>query len=168
MADEKIIAQPKWVEHHLWYLVIGIVILASSIFLCLLIYNIHFLNCYEELIPNETAKRVVEYFLLGMLGSASFSAYFFAKDCNRYFRENKGAPNYLDALGYVIHIFGGGITGLILILLVKAGFIAVSETSGSIFKESFAMIIALLGGIQSVQVKNTLFRLGKNIMKNKE
>lgn len=154
-----------WIENHRWYLLIGIIVLITSIGLCFLLYGIHFLKWFDTFIPNDTAKSLIEYFLLGMLGSSSFSAFFFAQDSNRFFREKSKPPTYLDPLGYTIHVFGGGITGIVLLLLIKAGFIAVNSNPDSSFRDSFALIIAFLGGMQSVRVKKTIFMLGKNMMK---
>ena len=157
----------KWIENHRWYLLIGFIILLVSISLSIILYGIHFLSWFKDLIPNETAKSAIVYFLLGMLGASSYCAFFFAKDSNRYFREKKNPPTYIDFLGYIIHVFGGGITGIILLLLIKAGFIAANSNPDSIFRESFAMIIAFLGGMQSEKVKATIFRIGNNMMKTK-
>lgn len=161
--------EPKWVENHRWYLVIGLVIIVVSFGLCFLIYFLKYTELFKEaewfknLVPDDSAVRALVYFLLGMLGASSYAAIFYARDCNRYFSEKKTPPSYVDVIGYVIHIFGGGITGIILLLLVRAGFLA-SAPENATFNESFAIVIALLGGIQSEGVKATLFRIGRNIM----
>lgn len=95
-------------------------------------------------------------FFVGIIGGSMHCSVFLAKDANSVIGKSGQKPTYIDVLGYVLQIIGGGITGVLLYLFVVEGIVQVvsaEETKPSIY---MAWIIALAGGFGTHRVKRFL------------
>ena len=144
-------------KHCFWYIPIILVILLNYIFCTYIWFAIEFLELFNNL--SSDAKHFIQLFVLGMLGGSIYTSIYFANDYNEVMEiaeKNKRlekAPAAIDFLGYILFIFGAGITGVVLYLAFKAGIIVMLVGSSEIEINKVATwVIAFSGGFGASQL----------------
>ena len=151
------------------YLPIIICILLGYIIGGYLSFGVKFLNALPY-ITDETGRFALILFGMGMLGSTTYCIRFWGLDVEEavYSREDL-FPHFYDFFGYLGAIIGGGVSGIILYLIVKTGMI-VSVSPGKIPEVNFnvAIIIAYCGGLLHFRVQNVLANFISKLFKHKD
>lgn len=151
----------SWWHSRFWYLPIILVIAAGYICGTYLWFSCEYMGCFPFLVSNES-RLILQLFGLGVIGGAMHCSVFFAKDYNVKVYGDKEMPTCLCFLGYLIQVIGGGITGVVLYVAVKAGVIAVLVGGSAIEINKFASwLIAFGGGYGTHHVKQFVNRFVK-------
>jgi len=133
-------------------------------------FDVKFSNALP-FITDETGRFTLILFGMGMLGASTYCIRFWGLDIGEtvYSREDL-LPYSYDFFGYFGAIVGGGITGIILYLIVKTGII-VSVSSERIPEINFSVsiIISYCGGLLHFRIQNVLAKfINKNHDDKKE
>jgi hypothetical protein len=132
-------------------------------------FGVMFCNGIDKLV-NPTARLVLILFGMGLLGSTMYCTKWWASDVEEAMKDKSLLPHLFDAFGYLTTIIGGGITGVVLYLAVKAGvMLAVTSTKPDEPRLAFALVIAFCGGLFHFKVRDMLSGvLSKLIPEHKE
>ena len=130
-----------------FYIPIIIALTFGYILGAVLTFGIHYLGVLPS-ISNETARLTLKLFGMGVFGSTLYCTRWWAKDMDQAIDEPKFLPHLFDTFGYLTTIIGGGITGVVLYMLTKAGFaLAATEAGVPDIKFSAALVLAFCGGL---------------------
>jgi hypothetical protein len=134
-----------------------------------LAFGVKFLNALP-FITDRTGRFTLILFGMGMLGSTTYCIRFWGLDVEEtvYSRQDL-FPHFYDFVGYLGAIVGGGVSGVVLYLIVKTGII-VSVSPGGIPDVNFSVsiIIAYCGGLFHFRVQNILSSFISKILKHKD
>lgn len=132
-------------------------------------FGIKFLNVFPSL-KNDTGRLVLILFGMGILGSTTYSARFWAKDIDEVVYDCKDlVPHIFDFFGYITTIVGGGITGIVLYLVARTGVgIATSTNNFPQLTLPSSVLIAYCGGLFHFRVQRMLSKVIDKILKEKE
>jgi hypothetical protein len=151
------------------YIPIIICILLGYITGGYLSFGVKFLNALP-FITDETGRFTLILFGMGMLGASTYCMRFWGLDIEEtvYSREDL-LPHFYDFIGYCGTIVGGGVSGVIIYLIVKTGII-VSVSSENIPKINFgvSIIIAYCGGLFHFRIQNVLSKFINKILQQKD
>jgi len=132
-------------------------------------FGVKFLNVLP-FITDETGRFTLILFGMGMLGATTYCFRFWGLDVEEtvYSREDL-LPHFYDFFGYFGAIIGGGVSGIILCLIVKTGII-VSVSSENIPEMNFSVsiVISYCGGLLHFRVQNVLSKFINKILEQKD
>jgi hypothetical protein len=166
--DKNFCEKPRWMFGRGWYLADCIVIILGYAAGGLFTFGIQYLG-YLPHLTNPT-RFVLTLFAVGMLGATMYCNYFLARDANTamYSTVDK-PPNFIDPILYAMGIVGGGVTGLLLVLAVKAGFLlTVSSNVGADMRPSSAILISFCGGLATYRVRRLFARFVERFDQKKD
>jgi hypothetical protein len=166
--DKTFCGKPRWMFGRGWYLAICIVIILGYTAGGLLPFGIQYLGYLPDF--PDPARFVLTLFGVGMLGATMHCNYFFAHDANMaMYSPALKQPNFVDPFLYAMGIVGGGVTGLLLVLAVKAGFLlAVSSSVGSEMRFSSAILVSFCGGLATYRVRALFARFVETLDPKKD
>lgn len=160
-----------WWKNKYWYIPITLVLIAGYVVGGWLWLDVNFLNKYVKYIVgcDKQTLLILNVFFGGIVGGTIVSTNFFVNDANKKLYnnpQNRGLPNFIDPIIYSLHIFGGGVTAIILYAAVIAGFIVVGKSDQETFEltREGAWIISIGGGLGTHPVKLFLMRLMRKIL----
>ncbi len=140
------------------YFPITLVIVSGFLMGGYLSFGIHYLKAFS-FIENADGRLILSLYGVGMLGATTYCARFWAKDIEEVVYKNENfLPHFFDFIGYLTLILGGGITGVILFLLIKTG-IGVSTTSDAskiTLTGEASVLFAYIGGLFHFRVQRQL------------
>jgi hypothetical protein len=151
-----------------WYYVPIIVVLFSGFIIGgFLSFGVQYLNALA-FVENEYARWIISSYGVGLLGSTTYCSKFWSRDIEEVvYRDKNLLPHFFDFIGYLTLIVGGGITGVILLLLIKTG-ISVSTTAGSAaisLTGEASVIFAYIGGLCHFRVQRHLGNIIDRMLK---
>jgi hypothetical protein len=148
------------------YIPIVVSVLAGFIIGGMLTFGVAFLDYFTEL-KDQQARLVLMLFGMGMLGNSTYCAKAWAKDIEEVvYKEPKYLPHFFDFIGYITLIVGGGITGVILFLIVKTGInISIDSAVDATVSTEAALVIAYIGGLYHFKVQDKLGDMIEKIFK---
>lgn len=140
--------------HKGWYIPIAIVLAVGYAVGGLLPFGIHFLAWWPS-IKDPMARFLVTLYGVGVLGAAMHCTYFLARDANKaMYSDKEKHPNFLDWMGYSFAIAGGGVTGILLYIAIRYGFIvAFSDSTATAMRLPVAILVAFCGGLATYKVR---------------
>jgi|LGVF01.1.fsa_nt_gb 4-amino-4-deoxy-L-arabinose transferase-like glycosyltransferase len=144
------------------YLPITLIIVLGFLIGGYLSFAVHYLNAIS-FVENPQGRLMISLYGVGMLGATTYCAEFWSKDIDEVVYENESLlPHFFDFFGYLTLIMCGGITGVILFLLVKTGIgvSTTSEASNIALTGEASVVFAYIGGLFHFRVKRHL----KNII----
>lgn len=134
-------------QSYWWYVPTLLILSAAYAIGGGLVFGLHFLGWVPSL-DDERARLSLELFGMGMLGAALYSTKWWARDMQRALREPQHLPHALDCFGYATTVVGGGITGIIFYLAVRAGSILTfADSAREDGRLSFALFVSFCGGL---------------------
>ena len=127
-------------------------------------FGVKYLNLLPE-IQNQSARMGLMLFGLGMLGATTHCSFYWSKDIDEVvYRDSNFEPHFFDFFGYMSMIIEGGVTGVILYLLVKTGIgITISANEVNLNLPS-SLVIAYCGGLFHFKVIDRLSKFAKDIL----
>lgn len=161
------ISEINKMKSSIWYIPIILALSFGYIVGGYLSFGVHYLGVLP-CVTDQDARFVLMVFGVGMLGGTSLSSKFWAEDINDVFYLGKVEykPNPFDFVGYLSMIIEGGITGLILVFLVKTGLIVVSGNIDLELNIAATFLIAFCGGLLHFEVISFLSKYAKQRFKN--
>lgn len=107
---------------------------------------------------------------MGILGATTYSSRFWSRDIDEAVYENdKFLPHFFDFFGYISMIIEGGVTGIILYLLIRTGIgISISTPDAAALNLPSSLVIAYCGGLFHFRVVRKLSSFTKEILTEKE
>jgi hypothetical protein len=160
--DKDFCEKPRWMFGRGWYLADCIVVILGYAASGLFAFGIQYLGYLPHL--TDPARFALTLFAVGMLGSTMHCNYFLVSDANTtmYSAVNR-PPSFVDPFLYAMGIVGGGVTGLLLVLAVKAGFLlAVSNRAATDMRSSSAILISFCGGLATYRVRGLFAKFVKS------
>lgn len=155
-------------RHYACYVACGMVLIACYVVLGTLFVGLYAFKWGGMSIESAHQKLFLA-FIWGALGGTTFVSVYFAKEANAHRESRTGAflPNILEPLGYLLFVIGSGFTGLILVALIHAGFIAAYQGADfSKISDSALFVLAFIGGISADRVKSFCGILSRGLMKD--
>lgn len=150
-----------------FYVPIVLALAAGYIMGGVLTFGVYFLNFFPEL-TNQTARLILTLFGMGMLGSTMYCIRFWAQDIDESIQKPELLPNLFDAFAYLATIIGGGITGVLLYLIVRTGTqLALVANDLKDLRIESALIIAFCGGLFHFQVEEVLKKSVRHLLEEK-
>ena len=142
-----------------WYYVpITLVIVSGFLIGGYISFGVHYLNAIS-FVENAYGRLIISLYGVGMLGATTYCARFWSKDIEEVVYKNESfLPHFFDFIGYLTLIMGGGITGVILFLLVKTGIgvSTTSEASNITLTGEASVLFAYIGGLFHFRVQRHL------------
>ena len=131
----------------------------------ILTFGVQYLNALA-FVSNQKARFALVLFGMGILGVTMYCTRFWAKDIEEAIERPQFLPNFFDFFGYITTIIGGGITGILLyILVVIGGSIMVIGSEMPRIKFGAALIISFCGGLFHFKVQGALENFITQIIK---
>jgi hypothetical protein len=150
-----------------YYLPIILVIISGFLIGAYLSFGVYYLNAIS-ILKNAYGRQILSLYGVGMLGATTYCARFWSKDIEEVVYKNESfLPHFFDFIGYITLIMGGGITGVVLYLLVKTG-IGVSTTSESskiALTGEASVLFSYIGGVFHFRVQRHLEKIIDKIFK---
>ena len=149
------------------YIPIVLILIFGFIFGFYLTFGIKFLDVLSTF--PEAAKNILMLFGMGLLGASTYCARAWSADIYEVvYEEPKYLPHVLDFVGYITLMIGGGITGVILLFIIKTG-IGISVTTNHEIQLTVeaSVIIAYIGGLYHFKVQSQLGKMIDNMFKDK-
>ena len=149
------------------YIPIVIILILGFVFGLYLTFGIKFLNTFASL--QLEAKNILMLFGMGLFGASTYCAKAWSADIYEVVYEHPNfMPHFLDFIGYITLMIGGGITGVILFFIIKTGMGISATTNGEIqLTVEASVIIAYIGGLYHFKVQSQLGKMIDNMFKNK-
>lgn len=145
-------------------LVIGLGYLAGAA----LAFGVQFLNLLP-CVQGYLSRLTIMLFGCGMLGATLSATRWWALDIDEAFERPEFLPHALDWFGYATTIVGGGITGVILYLGIRAGiFLTVSGEHISAVRLPVAIVLSFSGGLYQFKVQEQLDGIVRVIRSQRE
>jgi hypothetical protein len=166
--DKNFCEKPRWMFGRGWYLADCIVIILGYTVGGLFPFGIQYLGYLPHL--TDPARFALTLFAVGMLGASMFCNHFLVTDANvTMYSTVKKPPCFVDPFFFAMGIVGGGVTGLLLVLAVKAGFLlAVSSRAGADMRSSSAILISFCGGLATYRVRKLFANLVERVDQKKD
>ena len=143
-------------QSYWWYLPIVIILLFGYVIGGTFSFGIYFLNMFSSL-SNPSARFTLMLFGMGLLGSTMYCTKWWASDMEEAVKDKSLLPHFFDVFGYFLIIIGGGVTGVILYLAVRAGaLLTISSTHTFEPRLPFAFVISFCGGLFHFKVRDML------------
>lgn len=115
-------------------------------------------------VSSPAGRLCLQLFGMGMLGASMACSKWWSLDHDEALNDETVRPVALDWFGYATTILGGGITGVVLYLVVRYGVtLVVTESAGDNVRLGAAFVIALTGGLFQFQVQALLASLMQKI-----
>lgn len=161
LDTEKVSHQPKgslW-----WYAPIVLVVAVGYAVGGAFAFGTAFLGWYQS-VSDPAGRLCLQLFGMGMLGASMACSKWWSLDHDEAQRDATVRPVALDWFGYATTILGGGITGVILYLVMRYGVtLVVTEAAGGTVRVGAAFVFALTGGLFQFQVQALLASLLQKI-----
>jgi len=153
-------------KNSFWYVPVIITIAFGYIAGGYLSFGVQYLGVLP-CITDEEARFVLMVFGVGMLGGTTLSSKYWAIDINEVFYLGKAEfkPHPFDFFGYLSMIIEGGITGLVLVFLVKTGLVIITSHVDLEINLPATFLIAYCGGLFHFEVIDKLSKYAKERLK---
>jgi len=121
-----------------------------------------FLGWFPRLV-DPAGRWSLQLFGMGMLGASLYCSRWWSLDYDEALEDESVRPTSLDWFGYATTIAGGGVTGVLLPLIVRYGVSLVTQASGVVIQPGAALVLALTGGLFHFKVQALLEDLFRSI-----
>lgn len=155
-------------KHYACYITCAAILLVAYASLGTAFVGLYTLRWWDAAI-DDTSRKLFLAFIWGGLGGTTYTGVYFAKDANKHREAHESAvlPNILEPPGYLLFIIASGFTGVLLVALVHAGFIAAYRKTDLSELSDFALFtIAFVGGYSADRVKTFCGNLSRGFMKD--
>jgi uncharacterized protein YneF (UPF0154 family) len=155
----------KW-QGYWCYIPIVICLLIGYLLGGYLTFGTHYLNALPQ-IHSQSARLILMLFGMGVLGATTYSSRYWASDIDEAVYENdKFLPHFFDFIGYASMIIEGGVTGVVLYLLIKTGIsIGVRASDTVELNLAASLLISYCGGLFHFLIVNRLSIFIKQLLK---
>jgi hypothetical protein len=145
-----------------WYAPIVLVVVLGYALGGALSYGTAFLAWFG-VVSDPSGRVCLELFGMGMLGASLYCSRWWSVDYDDAQGDARLWPAPLDWFGYATTIIGGGITGVVLYLVVRYGVALVTGAAGAAVLPGAAVVIALMGGLFHFKVQALLEELFRKV-----
>ena len=158
----------KYNQSYWWYAPIVLALACGYLLGASLAFGVTFLG-WLPVITSATGRYTASLFGMGMLGATLYAQQWWARDMDEALLKPQFLPHFFDAAGYVMTIFAGGVTGIILYLLVRFTSSAVLNAGNAVgVKTSAGFFIAFCGGLAQYKIHPILSEFATKLLRQEK